>query len=232
MTEQEYLESLDSINNIKLECGIKIIYPLKLDGGGLDFKNDLIEVIKKTGKDKYNKAFEWCAGFGVLGYELLGLNICEHIVFSDIYEPAIVNCQQTAINNNLTDRFTTYLTGNIADIPDNEKWDLLVSNPPHSDDSYEGYKEHTYREQGFVFDCILENHARLIIDTDFKIHQEFFNNISKHLTMDADIYLIENHYYQYMIDMATNNNLTLVGKYLMKNKTMQNGIILHFKPNT
>ena len=78
----------------------------------------------------------------------------------------------------------------------------------------------------------VEGSSYRLIDTDFKIHQEFFNNISKHLTMDADIYLIENHYYQYMIDMATNNNLTLVGKYLMKNKTMQNGIILHFKPNT
>jgi len=230
--EKQYRESLDHIDTIRLKSGIMIKHPKKIDGGGLYFRDDLIEVIKKTGKYVYNRGFEWCAGFGVLGYEMLGLGICNYIVFSDMFEPAIENCKQTAKNNNLSNYVTTYLTPNIADIPDSEKWDLVISNPPHSDITYEDFKADMLNKNSEMFDFILENTARLVIDPDFKIHGEFFNNISKHLTADADVYLIENHYYEKMEHMAKVNNLKLVGMYPMKDKSMQNGVILHFKPMT
>jgi hypothetical protein len=76
----------------------------------------------------------------------------------------------------------------------------------------------------------IENSARLCVDQDFKIHEEFFKNIGKHLTHDADIYLIECQYMESEIHMASLYGLKFMGKYEMKNKTMPQGVILHFKP--
>jgi len=217
----------DDIATARLKGGIFLKYPRKLDGGGLDFKDDLLEIIRKTGKYSYNRAFEWCAGFGVLGYELLGMGFCNHIVFSDMYKDAIDNCLDTANANNLTKYVTGYNCDKISDIPVNEKWDLVVSNPPHCLDLAEFKTE--MRKYSSNEDNIT-NSARLCVDQDFKIHEEFFRNIGKHLTPDADIYLIESNYMESEVHMASLYGLNFIGKYEMKDKTMPQGVILHFKP--
>jgi len=217
----------DEIATARLKGGIFIKYPRKLDGGGLNFKDDLLEVVRKTGKYSYNRGYEWCSGFGVLGYELLGMGVCNHIVFSDMYKDAIDNCLDTANANNLTKYVTGYHCDKISDIPNTEKWDLVVSNPPHCLD-LEGFKtemrKYSSNEEN------INNAARLCVDQDYKIHDEFFKNIGKHLTSDADIYLIESNYMESMVHMASIYGLNFMGKYEMKDKTMPNGVILHFKP--
>jgi len=219
----------DEIANVRLNGGVFIKYPLKLDGGGLNFKDDLIEVVRKTGKYSYNRAYEWCAGFGVLGYELLGMGICNHVVFSDMYDEAINNCLETAKANNLTKYVTGYHTDKIGNIPKSEQWDLVVSNPPHCVDLQE-FKESVKTD----YDSDpknLENAVRLCVDQDYKIHEEFFMNIREHLSTDADVYLIEAYYMESMVHMAKLHGLKLVGKHQMKDTTMPHGVILHFKPN-
>ena len=218
----------DEITSVRLNGGVHITYPRKLDGGGLNFKEDLLEVVRKTGKYSYNRAFEWCAGFGVLGYELLGMGVCNSLVFSDMFKDAIDNCLETAKNNNLSKYVTAYHTDKIANIPDSEKWDLVVSNPPHCINLEEfrqavGFNEYTNPKNE-------ENTIRICVDEEYKIHNEFFENIKKHLTQDADIYLIEAYYMENMVHVAKMNGLRLVGKYAMKDRTMPQGVILHFKP--
>lgn len=218
----------DDIASATISGGIEIKYPRKLDGGGLTFKDNLINIIRQTGKTSYNRAYEWCAGFGVLGYELMGLKLCNHIVFSDMYKDAIDNCIDTALSNNLMSAVTTYHTDKIANIPESEKWDLVVSNPPHCGD------EPDFRKNVYVpgqHPDNLNNAVRLCVDQDYKIHNEFFQNIKKHLTDDADIYLIEAFYMENMVQDAINNGLRYVGKYDMSCKTMPQGVILHFKSN-
>jgi methylase of polypeptide subunit release factors len=226
MNKDEYRG--DDVASVALSGEIEIKYPRKLDGGGIAFKDNLIDVVRKTGKTTYNRAYEWCAGFGVLGYELLGLKLCEHIVFSDMYQDAIDNCLDTAMSNKLTAVVTTYHTDKIANIPDSEKWDLVVSNPPHCIDELE-FRRNVYVPGQDPLN--LDNAVRLCVDQDYKIHSEFFQNIRKHLTQDADIYLIEAFYMENMVQDAINNGLRLVGKYDMSCSTMPQGVILHIKPN-
>ena len=218
----------DDIATARLKGGIFLKYPRKLDGGGLDFKDDLLEVIRSTGKYSYNRAFEWCAGFGALGYELLGMGFCNHIVFSDMYKDAIDNCLDTANANNLTKYVTGYHCDKIIDIPDNEKWDLVVSNPPHCLDLTE-FKT-SMASMGKTNETSLNNSIRLCVDQDYKIHDEFFKNVGKHLTHDADIYLIEAQYMESTVHMANLYGLRFISSHKMKDTTMPQGVILHFKP--
>lgn len=218
----------DEIASVRLKGGIFVKYPRKLDGGGLNYKDDLLEVVRSTGKYSYNRAFEWCSGFGVLGYELLGMGFCNQIVFSDMYKDAIDNCFDTANANNLTKYVTGYHSDKLSGIPENEKWDLVVSNPPHCIDATEFKLQ--MNGVGKFNEKVMENATRLCVDQDFKIHDEFFKNIGKHLTHDADIYLIENDYLESIIHMASLYGLRLIGSHKMKDTTMPNGVILHFKP--
>ena len=220
------VDSATEIATERLKGGILVKYPRYLDGGGLQFRDDLIEVVKKTGKYVYNRGFEWCAGFGVLGYEMLGLGICNHIVFSDCFEPAINNCIETAKANNLSKYVTTYLTPKISDIPETEKWDLVISNPPHCPE-YTVYAQ-SMRDQNIPEEAIAST-ARLVVDENWHIHKEFFENITKHLTPDSDVYLIECQDVPMLTHLAKINGLVLIGKFPMKDKTMNQGVILHFR---
>lgn len=211
----------------KLLSGISIKYPRLLDGGGLNFRDDLIRVVKQTGKYVYNRGFEWCSGFGVLGYEMLGLGMCNHIVFSDYFPDAIKNCIETAEANNLSNYVTTYLTSTIQQIPESEKFDLVISNPPHCP-NYEEFV--TIMKDQNQSDVVIQNSARLCVDQDFAIHNEFFAHIRKRLTHDADVYLIEATEHL-PIHVAKLSGLRLVQIYPMTDKSMLHGSIFHFKPS-
>jgi hypothetical protein len=92
MTLEEIRNSgLHSNYSVTLDNGIIINYPSTLDGGGTELIESYRKIFKILDK-KYKNAYEWCAGFGILGFEILGNGISENIYFSDIYQPAIENC--------------------------------------------------------------------------------------------------------------------------------------------
>ena len=209
----------------ELSGGIKLTFPTHLDGGGRQMSDDLITAICATGKSQYNRAFEWCAGFGVLGFEVLGMNLAKSLVFSDYYDVAIKNCLETANMNGLGDRVTGYVTPCIGNIPDIEKWDLVVSNPPHTEDG-EGFKDFMNNDPARKHEYI-ENAARLIVDEQWGIHKEFYANIRKHLADDADLYIIESVQEKLFEELADDAGLYLIGKYAVK--YLPHGAIYHFK---
>lgn len=190
MTLQDLSVDKDwSRQTIEVAGNIRITFPTHIDGGGRQMKDDLITAICATGKSQYNRAYEWCAGFGVLGYEVLGMNLAKNIVFSDYYDVAVKSCISTANENGLGDRVTGYVTPCIGNIPEHEKWDLVVSNPPHSslgEVFFDTMNNDPERHHDYI-----ENSARLVVDEQWGIHKEFYANIRSHLTDDADLYIIE-----------------------------------------
>jgi hypothetical protein len=212
-----------SIQTTTLSGGIVVKYPTHLDGGGLDMVDDLISAIKSTGKSSYDRACEWCAGFGVLGFEILGSGLAKNIVFTDYYSVAIQNCLDNAKNNNLSDNVTGHISGTIKGIP-NEKWDLVVSNPPHV------YDREFFIETlpgGKESHASLDNTCRLVVDQNFSIHKEFFKNIKEKLTPDADVYLIETSNLPFLVEWAEMGGLKHVGSYPVT--FLPHGLIYHFK---
>ena len=212
-----------------LDSGIVLNSPTHLDGGGIEMKDDLIAAILKTGKPVYERGFEWCAGFGALGFEILGKGLCKHLVVSDYYDVAIQDCFETATNNNIRDKITGYISHSIENIPESEMWDLVFANPPHCPDEQESIDAMLADlPQGQIHNH-LPNTLRLLIDQDWEIHKEFFSNIKKHLTTDADVYLIEaNSDSEMYIRLAEEGGLRHVGTHHIG--FLPYGGIYHFKP--
>ena len=225
------------VQPFELDSGIVLSNIRNLDGGGSTHYKDFLNVVNKSGKAPYNKALEWCAGPGFIGYSMLGHNICNHIVFMDKHEPAIDSCITTAEQNELSDRITTYVIDSISSIPDSEKFDLVLGNPPHVWDSDQFIKglRLEWEERGDILrqeniDVI----ERLLLDHGQQIHIEFFNNISKYLLPNADVFISEpggSDVMPEMVNYASANGLTCVGEYPMP--TMQHAapmaVIYHFK---
>jgi methylase of polypeptide subunit release factors len=153
-------------------AGINISYRAELDGGGTDFGQVFIPFLKSRGMPKQKRVFEWCCGPAFIGFSMLGHGLCETLCLSDINPAAVSSCKNTVRTNELGDRVSVYQSDNLKSIPASEKWNLIVSNPPHFIDQYEGdIRAH---------------------DPDWRIHREFFETIGTHLADDGVIVLQEN----------------------------------------
>lgn len=187
------------IETITLKNNWIIQFPVILDGGGVEQRKFFVNKIQSLQKT-YKKGLEWCAGMGIIGYDIMAHDLCDHMSFNDFYEPAITNVNRNAAINKIKDRVSTYLGKSISVIPESEKFDLAISNPPHSNslDSWKGMviKSMKDRNEEIWSEDKFDNWARLIVDEQWESHYNFFKNIRKYLTDDADIFICENGSYE------------------------------------
>jgi predicted RNA methylase len=153
-------------------AGIRISYKGHLDGGGRGFGQDFIPLLQRYGLPKQERVFEWCAGPGFIGFSMLGHGLCSSLCLADINPEAVQACQRSVSENALSDRVSVYRSDNLLNIPSTERWDLIVSNPPHFIDEYIGN---------------LRAH-----DPDWSIHREFFRTVDPFLKPGGVILLQEN----------------------------------------
>lgn len=151
---------------------LEVYYLQNLIGGGETFGQDYIPVVKQE-FGSVNTLCEFACGPGYIGFSLLAHGLCKKLILIDINPLAIEACQKTIKENGLKN-VTTYLSDGLSKIPSNEKWNLVVSNPPHFNGNFEGRKD------------------LLLIDPDWKIHKNFYSKVANHLTKDGSILFIEN----------------------------------------
>lgn len=218
-----------SKNPYLLPSGITITDLGHLDCGGMLMYPDFINSIKQYGgKSVYNRGFEWCAGCGTIGFEILGQGISEHMVFSDYYDRAIHNCLETAEYNDISKKVTGYISATIAGIPSTEKWDLVVGNPPHTWDMDQTAAD---LKNSDVPVFMQDNIMRLIVDHNMETHKEFFANIRSRLSDDADIFISEVDTSRVIPDLAECNGLKLINTLEMPTTANQTNLVLHhYKP--
>jgi Methyltransferase small domain len=99
--------------------------------GGLAFGRDFPRVLNELGIGRRERMFEFCAGPGYIGYSLLAAGWCESLVLADVDADAVSMARLTASHNELGDRVVVYRSDVLDQIPDAERWDLVVANPPH-----------------------------------------------------------------------------------------------------
>ena len=153
---------------------LKVFYAADLEGGGRTFGQEFLQVVpEKIGPVEH--IFEFCAGPAFIGFSLLAHGCCQRLTLADINPAAVALCRETIRENGLEDRVSCYVSDGLESIPASEKWDLVVSNPPH-------WKEYD------------QVHGRDIrrFDIGLEIHQRFYRDIRPHLKPAAKILFQEN----------------------------------------
>ena len=98
------------------------------DGGGSIFVPTFYKLLKDK---KVDTLFEWCSGPAWIGIFLLEKGICKELVLADINAKAIEQARMTLKSKGLLDKCRLYVSDNLKDIDTNERFDLVVANPPN-----------------------------------------------------------------------------------------------------
>ena len=153
---------------------IAVSYEQNLHGGGMRFGQQYLQVVKEK-FGHVSHIYEFCSGPGFIGFSLLANNLCDKLTLADINPRAVKVAKETIKNNNLESRVNVYLSNCLDNIPESEKWDLVVGNPPH------------------VFCPPNDERQKDIIlyDPNFEIHRKFYRDIKKFLKPGGSVMLQE-----------------------------------------
>ena len=168
-----------------------------LDGGGSIFGQDFIPVVKEI-FGKVPRICEFACGPGYIGFSLLAHGLCDSLCLIDINPEAVEICKKTIKENKLEDKVSVYLSDGLSDVPLTEKWDLVVSNPPHASK----FPDEKFRDWNLRS-----------VDSNFEIHEKFYSKVNGFLKPDASILFQENIFGSMPwihTDMIIKNNLEFV----------------------
>lgn len=171
-----------------------IRFPIELDGGGVNQRDAFVKKIAEQGRT-YHHGLEWCAGMGLIGYDILAHEYCENMSFNDKFDLAVKNIMANSISNGLRNKVKAYHGDSISVIPEDKMFDLVVANPPHGNSRmhWEQLVANDHKDSSDQWSLEKTNNwARLIIDEDWVAHYDFFKHIKKYLVADADIFICEN----------------------------------------
>ncbi len=162
-----------------VDChGIEVCFEPELDGGGSFFGGDYVAFLRSKGVRRVGRVFEWCAGPGFIGFHLLGSGLCDSLCLADVNPAAVRLARETVRRNGLEDRVAVYEADCLEGIPESERWDLVVGNPPH------------YGGRGAQQLAMSE---LLYRDTDWELHRRFFAGVDRFLAPRAMVILQENY---------------------------------------
>jgi SAM-dependent methyltransferase len=188
------------------ECynDIRVGYLPHLDGGGRGFGQDYLPVVKRL-FGKVDRLFEFCAGPGFIGFSLLANGLCDSLCLADINPEAVEAARWTVRRNRLEDRVSVYLSDGLDQIPNSERWDLVVSNPPHFKDSYHDSIRH--------------------YDGDWDLHLNFYKSVARFLNPGGSALIQENYEgstEQDFLAMINQGGLMLAGSFMHKEPNARN----------
>lgn len=153
---------------------INVLYTQELDGGGRGFGQDYIPIVSQL-FGKVDTICEFASGPGFIGFSLLAHGLCNKLCLVDINPKAIEICRETIKANHLEGKVTAFVSNSLDQVPAKEKWDLVVSNPPHFGGSFTG-----------------RNQDILLIDPKWIIHRKFYQKVKQHLQHSGSVLFVEN----------------------------------------
>lgn len=207
MGAREAFSILNEYNLIKIfpVGDIKVYYTDDLVGGGERFGQEYVNIIyDKFGYSGriFDRAFEWCAGPGFIGFSLLANGLCKSLCLADIHLKSVRAADFSVSLNRLGDRVKVYQSDCLQGIPEKqETWDLIVGNPPHFPDPS--------KDSGHTGDLT----ARTRIDEGWELHKRFYRDVGKFLSNDGVIMMCENAATstpKTFVTMINENNLEIV----------------------
>jgi hypothetical protein len=152
---------------------LQLAWDRKLEGGGRSFGQDYIRLVRHL-FGHVGRVYEFCAGPGYIGFSLLAHGLCDELVLSDVNPRAIEALNRSVALNGLEDRVTVYESDGLEGIPAEERWDLVVSNPPH-------FKEQARADPSLITD-----------DPNWRLHRDFYGRVGQFLTPGGSLLIQEN----------------------------------------
>jgi methylase of polypeptide subunit release factors len=132
------------------------------------------------GKTRFGTVFEWCAGPGFIGFALLTEGLCDFLCVADVNPHAIECVNKTVTLNKLEGRVHAYVSDNMESVPEDERFDLVVGNPP----SFCAVNPAHPASRQLNGD-IRGN------DSDWRIHRGFYSQIATFLNPNALLFVLE-----------------------------------------
>lgn len=152
-----------------------VSYNSDQDGGGTWFGQEYVTVLQQRYQRRFHRCLEWCSGPGFIGFSLLAHGLCDNLVLVDSHVPVADAIRETTLRNQVQNQTTFYCCDRIAQLPDDEQFDLIVANPPH------------------YLECPGDaNYQRIAVDPDWQAHREFYQHIRHHMLPDAVMLMQEN----------------------------------------
>ncbi|MFN2454884.1 MAG: methyltransferase [Pyrinomonadaceae bacterium] len=145
-----------------------------------------IRMIRERGLSKL-RVLDICCGVGIIGMTIFSKlrreSIVERVGFVDINIFNLNSLRRTLKLNNLDqllgDRINYWLSDSLDNVPAGEKFDLIVSNPPHFFSP-----DHT---EGFLSPGRLGTY-----DADWSFHKSFYKQCHNYLTERGEVWFLEN----------------------------------------
>ena len=154
--------------------GIAVFDRPELHKGGMSFGQDFPRVLNELGVGRCKRMFEYCAGPGYIGYSLLAAGWCETLALADVSSNAVAAARRTAAFNRLDERVAVYESDALDQIPADERWDLVVSNPPH-----------------FLPEALGAEDIQ-VFDRDWGVHARFYESVKQHMEPGGLVVMVEN----------------------------------------
>ena len=146
------------------------------DGGGTWFGHEYADIIKQRYPGRvFDRCYEWCSGPGYIGFSIMSAGLCNSLCLSDKFEQVELSISETVRHNELEGKVNLYVGDSLIVLPEHEKFDLVVSNPPHFLESPGG-----------------SHVQRIKVDEEWQTHADFYKHIGNHLADDGIILLQEN----------------------------------------
>ncbi len=153
-------------------------YAPELDGGGSFLARPFLAYLRRAGRARYGRCFEWCAGPGFIGVTLLRAGLVSDLVLADNNPRVAPWVDRTRDSNRLA--LTYYQSDNFRDVPAHERFDLVVANPPNYCRLNPEHPKYRQRR-----DDPRPN------DRGWRIHQDFYATVTAHLNPGAELFISE-----------------------------------------
>lgn len=160
--------------------GLVVFDRPEFHGEGITIGQDYVRALLELGFKRCENIFEFCSGPGYIGYSLLAQGFCEKLTLADINPLALEMTRKTAKYNNIEHLVNIYESDVFDNIPETEKWDLVVSNPPH----FPLEMKMGNTEEGEV--------NLKAYDEGWELHKKFYRDLKKHIKPGGHVVIQEN----------------------------------------
>lgn len=154
--------------------GVVVYDKSNLNGEGHTVGQDYIRALLELGLKRCEWIFEFCSGPGYIGYSLLANGFCDKLTLADINPEAVTIVRKTARHSKIEHLVNIYQSDCLEQIPTQERWDLVVSNPPH-----------------FIPRGPQDTNIKAF-DPDWSIHRRFYSQVKQFMKPGGLVVMMEN----------------------------------------